>query len=154
MWVNQIQNTFTEHKLKPIPLILQCWIICSVWIINVKNAKISGLLPWSYTHKHTHVHTHTRKSTYMLKIYYHHCYCISFLLLCNDLLEIYSWEHLFNHLPVSVDQKSDPVKLGSLLGVSLDWNQGLGQAIFSCVAPGPLFKSIQAVGRIYRSLHL
>lgn len=60
MWVNQIQNTFTEHKLKPIPLILQCWIICSVWTINVKNAKVSGLLPWSCTRTHARARTHTQ----------------------------------------------------------------------------------------------
>lgn len=64
MWVNQIQNTFTEHKLKPIPLILQCWNHMFCLIINVKNAKdIWAIAMVLYTQTHTRAHTQGKAHT-------------------------------------------------------------------------------------------
>ena len=59
MWVNRIQNTFTEHKLKPIPLILQvlnhmfcldhkCEECQSIWAI--------AMVLYTHTHKEKHIH--------------------------------------------------------------------------------------------------
>lgn len=54
---------------------------------------------------HGLVHTHAKKSISILKICYHHCYCMSFLLLHNKLLEIWGLKIPLHYFPVSVDQK-------------------------------------------------